>query len=113
MMQCKINCEISIDIQTYRKLSIYYKVVYGKYTYGNHLWNKGLGNHCVSRLKVASKFWDVDQERISKNDMAAQALFNTEDLVNIYILYIRSNLEQSCVVWSSSTNEETMKKSPT
>ena len=32
---------------------------------------------------------------------------NTEDLVNIYILYIRSILEQSCVVWSYSiTNEE-------
>ena len=31
---------------------------------------------------------------------------NTEDLVLIYILYIRSLVEQNCVVWSSSITKE-------
>ena len=30
----------------------------------------------------------------------------TDDLKNIYILYIRSHLEQSCQVWHSSLNLE-------
>ena len=31
-------------------------------------------------------------------------------LLKIYILYIRSNVEQSCVVWASSLTEEEVRK---
>ena len=30
----------------------------------------------------------------------------TDDLKNIYVLYVRSHLDQSCVVWHSSLTEQ-------
>ena len=37
---------------------------------------------------------------------ASEFTYNLKDRRQIYILYVRSILEQSCVVWNSSLSEE-------
>ena len=58
--------------------------------------------------------WDPNTEFLVKKANARMRLLHklvdfsvpTEDLKNIYILYIRSHLEQSCQVWHSSLTLE-------
>ena len=58
--------------------------------------------------------WDLNTQNIVKKANARMQLLRkvssfgtpTEDLVNVYILFIRSLLEQSAVVWHSSLTQE-------
>ena len=58
--------------------------------------------------------FEKNTEKIVKNAYSRMIMLRklsefcipTEDMLNIYILYIRSAAEQSCVVWHSSLTEE-------
>ena len=58
--------------------------------------------------------WDLNTQNIVKKANARMQLLRkvasfgtpSEDLVNIYVLFIRSLLEQSAVVWHSSLTQE-------
>ena len=70
---------------------------------------KLLGTYFTSNLS-----WDLNTSEIVKKANARMELlrrvaeFNvpTEDLTNIYILFVRSILEQSATVWHSSLSQE-------
>ena len=68
----------------------------------------------VSLLISKDLTWDLNTQNIVNKANARMQLLRkvasfgtpTEDLVNVYILFIRSLLEQSAVVWHSSLTQE-------
>ena len=54
---------------------------------------------------MAEEHKDYCEERKYKNDRFTKADLPIEEMINIYILFIRSLVEYSCVVWHSSITE--------
>ena len=73
------------------------------------MWTKALSGYATSRRK-----WSQNTEMLVKKGYQSMLLLHKlysfkvhpSDLVNIYVLYIRSILEQSCQVWHYSITKE-------
>ena len=61
----------------------------------DHKWNR----HTEILVKKANQRMQILRK-------ASEFTYNLKDRRQIYILYVRSILEQSCVVWNSSLSEE-------
>ena len=91
-----------------------------KYQFSTRLSLNNENLEVVNRAKILGLIitddlkWDENTSYLVKKAYSRMQLLrkvssftrNTEDLRKIYILYIRSILEQSCVVWHSSLTEE-------